>query len=66
MSIPLNTVIKLTPHAYGCHEERICLMHKSEMVTDGQDEPPTSMPLAKENKMVSGESNDTVMDPRSC
>ena len=24
--IPLNTVIKLTPAAYGCQEERICLI----------------------------------------
>jgi len=46
VNIPLNNVIQLTPHAYGCHEERFCLMHKSEMTTtdDGQDEPITSMP----------------------
>merc|ERR1739844_90032 len=45
--IPLNHAIKLTPHAYGCHEERICLMKKDEMLCDGQDEPATSMPLKK-------------------
>jgi len=46
VSIPLNNVIELTPHAYGCHESRSCLMHKLEMENDGQDEPPiTSMPM---------------------
>jgi len=44
VSIPLNNVIELTPHAYGCHETRFCLMHKREMENDGQDEPITSMP----------------------
>ena len=57
VSIPLNTVIELTPHAYGCHEKRVCLMDKKEMLNDGQDEPVTSMP------MKSG--NDTVLDPPS-
>lgn len=54
VSIPLNTVIKLTPHAYGCHEERICLLDKKEMLSDGQDEPVTSMPRS-----------DDVMEPPS-
>lgn len=46
VSIPLNNVIELTPHAYGCHERRYCLMLKEEMLQDGQDEPPvTSMPM---------------------
>jgi broad specificity phosphatase PhoE len=45
VSIPLNHIILLSPHAYGCHEERICLMDKSEMLQDGQDEPVTSMPM---------------------
>jgi broad specificity phosphatase PhoE len=46
VNIPLNTVIKLTPYAYTCDEERICLMDKEEMMlfSDGQDEPVTSMP----------------------
>ena len=44
VSIPLNNVIELTPHAYGCHEKRFCLMRKEEMLNDGQDEPVTSMP----------------------
>ena len=47
VSIPLNTVIQLTPHAYGCHEKRVCLMSKHEMLLDdGQDEPVTSMERA--------------------
>jgi broad specificity phosphatase PhoE len=46
VSIPLNNVIELTPHAYGCHEKRYCLMMKEEMLQDGQDEPVTSMPVA--------------------
>ena len=46
VSIPLNNVIELTPHAYGCHEKRYCLMMKEEMLADGQDEPVTSMPIA--------------------
>lgn len=45
VSIPLNNVIELTPHAYGCHERRYCLMMKEEMLKDGQDEPVTSMPM---------------------
>jgi len=45
LSIPLNNVIELTPHAYGCHEKRYCLMMKEEMLVDGQDEPVTSMPM---------------------
>jgi broad specificity phosphatase PhoE len=47
VSIPLNNVIELTPHAYGCHEKRYCLMMKEEMLNDGQDEPVTSMPVRK-------------------
>jgi hypothetical protein len=47
VSIPLNNDIELTPHAYGCHEKRYCLMGKEEMFTDGQDEPITSMPVKK-------------------
>ena len=50
VSIPLNNVIELTPHAYGCHEKRYCLMMKEEMLADGQDEPVTSMPVADDNK----------------
>jgi hypothetical protein len=46
VSIPLNNVIELSPHAYGCHEKRFCLMMKEEMLNDGQDEPVTSMPQA--------------------
>jgi broad specificity phosphatase PhoE len=45
ISIPLNNIIELTPHAYGCHEKRFCLMRKEEMLNDGQDEPITSMPV---------------------
>ncbi len=60
--IPLNHVIILTPHAYGCHEERICLMPKEEMVNDGQDEPVTSMP----EKPKDPTDADSVMDVPSC
>ena len=49
VSIPLNNVIELTPHAYGCNEKRYCLMMKEEMLADGQDEPVTSMPVADNN-----------------
>ena len=54
VSIPLNNVIELTPHAYGCHEKRYCLMMKEEMLVDGQDEPITSMPMAKRGLMAPG------------
>lgn len=47
VSIPLNTVIQLTPHAYGCEEKRFLLLSKEEMLSDGQDEPITSMPEKK-------------------
>lgn len=45
VSIPLNTVIELSPHAYGCEEKRYLLLTKDEMMKDGQDEPVTSMPV---------------------
>ena len=39
LSIPLNTVIKLTPRTYSCDEERICLLEINQ--EDGQREPPS-------------------------
>jgi len=54
VSIPLNSVIELTPHAYGCHEKRFCLMRKEEMLNDGQDEPVTSMPVKGRDGSVNG------------
>jgi len=66
VNIPLNTLIKLTPHADICEEERICLMDKEEMLHDGQDEPITSMPasLGKNcNAMYS--INDPIMNAPS-
>lgn len=54
VSIPLNNVIELTPHAYGCHEKRYCLMMKEEMLADGQDEPITSMPVAEKGSQDVG------------
>jgi broad specificity phosphatase PhoE len=65
VSIPLNTVIKLSPHAYGCDEKRICLLSKEEMLKsgDGQDEPPTSMPV-KMGKTTSAD--DLIMNAPSC
>lgn len=73
VSIPLNHVIELTPHAYGCHEKRYCLMRKEEMLADGQDEPVTSMPLGTPRGNLSPQSrkkaqdvaNDPVMNPPS-
>lgn len=64
VSIPLNNVIELTPHAYGCHEKRYCLMMKEEMLADGQDEPVTSMPVANKNAapLTNMPSNDVVKD----
>jgi len=40
LSIPLNTVIKLTPRTYDCEEERICLSTQISQ-DDGQAEPPS-------------------------
>jgi hypothetical protein len=51
VSIPLNTVIELTPTAYGCEEKRHLLLSKEEMMndwSDGQDEPVTSMPMKEQ------------------
>lgn len=62
VKIPLNHVIIVTPRAYGCHEERVCLMPKEEMFSDGQDEPVTSMP----EKVKSPNDDDSVLDAPSC
>ncbi|CAJ1950084.1 unnamed protein product [Cylindrotheca closterium] len=79
VSIPLNNVIELTPHAYGCHEKRYCLMMKEEMLNDGQDEPVTSMPekgqappgVTKRDSSVMAENmifaaTDPIMNAPSC
>lgn len=77
VSIPLNNVIELTPHAYGCHEKRFCLMAKEEMLNDGQDEPVTSMPTKRRSRhsiqgttaeevVSSHYSSDPVMNAPSC
>eukprot|EP00934_Nitzschia_sp_Nitz4_P001739 Nitzschia sp. Nitz4//scaffold369_size34440//3595//5478//NITZ4_007838-RA/size34440-processed-gene-0.21-mRNA-1//-1//CDS//3329549353//1739//frame0 len=70
VSIPLNHVIELTPHAYGCHEKRYCLMPKEEMLSDGQDEPVTSMPVKKRDSLVEkGDeyaASDPIMNAPSC
>ena len=75
VSIPLNNVIQLTPHAYGCHEKRFCLMMKEEMLNDGQDEPVTSMPVKDDMKprgsVVAAEGlqfspSDPIMNAPSC
>lgn len=60
VSIPLNNVIQLTPHAYGCHEKRYCLMMKEEMLVDGQDEPVTSMPDGRSPRNDEKNSNDVI------
>ena len=71
VSIPLNNVIELTPHAYGCHEKRYCLMMKEEMLNDGQDEPVTSMPVPKRESFVENINtdyapSDPIMNAPSC
>jgi broad specificity phosphatase PhoE len=70
VSIPLNNVIELTPHAYGCHEKRFCLMRKEEMLNDGQDEPVTSMPVKSDAQHHEAHThyapNDPVMNAPSC
>jgi len=74
VSIPLNNVIELKPHAYGCHEKRFCLMAKEEMLNDGQDEPVTSMPTKRasisgttaEEVVNTHYSSDPVMNAPSC
>lgn len=71
VSIPLNNVIQLTPHAYGCHEKRYCLMVKEEMLNDGQDEPVTSMPEIKRESFVENVNthyapSDPIMNAPSC
>lgn len=74
VSIPLNNVIELKPHAYGCHEQRFCLMNKEEMLIDGQDEPVTSMPEGKSRGLRSHISDidyqysatDPIMNAPSC
>ena len=66
VSIPLNTVIALRPHAYGCVEERHVLLSKEEMLKDGQDEPVTSMPmqeLADKAKIRSEGKESYSLDP---
>jgi broad specificity phosphatase PhoE len=64
VSIPLNNVIELTPHAYGCHEKRYCLMMKEEMLADGQDEPVTSMPVGDKHGDSSAPLTNMPKDPR--
>jgi broad specificity phosphatase PhoE len=77
VAIPLNNIIQLTPHAYGCHEKRFCLMMKEEMASDGQDEPITSMPTrtsrASLNVALNGSDanlgyspSDPIMNAPSC
>mmetsp|Transcript_18518 Transcript_18518/g.22228 ORF Transcript_18518/g.22228 Transcript_18518/m.22228 type:complete len:175 (+) Transcript_18518:151-675(+) len=79
VSIPLNMVIQLHPHAYGCDEKRFLLMTKEEMMNnstqDGQDEPVTSMPVKTrrlstkevENQVHSQISpSDPIMNAPSC
>ena len=59
VSIPLNTVIALRPHAY-------VLLSKEEMLKDGQDEPVTSMPmqeLADKAKIRSEGKESYSLDP---
>ena len=43
--IPLNHAIRLDPRAYSTKEVRTCLLLKEYILTDGQVEPVTSMPM---------------------
>lgn len=66
VSIPLNTIIELRPHAYGCTEKRYVLLSKEEMLKDGQDEPITSMPmqeLADSANSHKSRTESTTIDP---
>jgi hypothetical protein len=72
VNIPLNTVIELTPLAYGCTEKRYLLLSKEEMMCDGQDEPVTSMPVKHQEAAESARQQSTpdvhawdVMNPPS-
>lgn len=64
VSIPLNTVIELTPNAYGCEEKRYLLLSKEEMLKDGQDEPVTSMPM-KDREVAEEVRKNTETRPHS-
>lgn len=64
VSIPLNTVIQLTPNTHGCDEKRYLLLSKEEMMKDGQDEPVTSMPV-KEKKIAENVQKDTARKTHS-
>lgn len=67
VNIPLNHVIELKPHAYGCRERRVCLMNKKEMLHDGQDEPVTSMPgLRMSVEGLADMVSDPILNAPSC
>eukprot|EP00956_Cyclotella_meneghiniana_P022918 scaffold43858_cov67-Cyclotella_meneghiniana.AAC.5 len=66
VSIPLNTIIEIRPHAYGCTEKRYVLLSKEEMLKDGQDEPITSMPMQELSDRANSHhprSESTSIDP---
>ena len=46
---------------YGCAEETICLMHKEEMLLDGQTEPITSMPKKEGEILANYDADDPIM-----
>lgn len=50
---------------YGCEEERICLMPKTEMCSDGQDEPVTSMPVKNSEAHENDLKDDPIMNAPS-
>ena len=66
VNIPLNTIIEIRPHAYGCTEKRYVLLSKEEMLKDGQDEPITSMPMQELSDRANSHhprSESTSIDP---
>jgi len=50
VSIPLNTVKALRPHAYGCHCESLCLIQKT-LGPDGQARPLPTPVLPSANAL---------------
>jgi 6-phosphofructo-2-kinase/fructose-2,6-biphosphatase 2 len=50
LSVPLHTVLKLTPHAYGCHEERFPLAPQSANDHSHVQSQPPSQPPAEPHR----------------
>lgn len=44
VQIPLGTVVKLSPHTYGCEEKHVCLMDQCEILRNGENGPIAATP----------------------